>query len=229
MSDSNSGSEPVPIDRRSVLAAVGTAVATGLAGCGGGGGGGDGGDGGGDGNSGEDVDPTGDTGGNGQSPAGNSGGDGPGSGGGGGSGSGGGDCATMPSSYTREDVPALVGDEPVATIEVPSSGPSINSGSGGLRVEFSIGSINVQSRTSTDTTVEDELSSELPEVTDEYDLPSGARAQREEVSRTDRVDVYLPSDSDVVYVSVAASGPDDCLDGTLATVRDRMVDSIQLA
>jgi hypothetical protein len=135
----------------------------------------------------------------------------------------------MPSSYNRVDVPTTTSDGALATIEVPGSGPSISNGSASLRVEFSIGSINVQSRNIADTTVEEELSSDMQEVTGQYDLPSGARAQREAVSASNRVDVYVPADSDVVYVSVAASGPGDCLEGTLATIRDRMVDSIQLA
>lgn len=105
----------------------------------------------------------------------------------------------------------------------------INRGSAALRVEYQRGSINVQSQNSSDTTVEDTLLADLPEVTDEHNLPSGARAQRQEVAGSDRVDVYIPADPDVIYVGVAAAGTDNCLDGSLTTIRDQMVNSIQLA
>lgn len=208
MSDTNPEPGTVAIERRSILT-IGAAVAAGLAGCGG------------DGNDSDDQDD-------------NGGDDGDGSdtgteqptGGGPGAASGG-DCATVPSSYTREDIPAMLSDDPVATINVPSEGATINRGSATLRVEYAIGSVVVQSRRRSETTVEDELMPDLSEVTDEYDLPSGARAQREAVAQSDRIDVYIPAGSDVIYVSVAASGPDDCLEGTLPTIRDAMVDSIQ--
>jgi hypothetical protein len=135
----------------------------------------------------------------------------------------------MPSSYNREDVPATLADQPLATIGVPASGPTINSGSAVLRVEYSVGSINVQSENNSDSTVEQELSPDLTEVTDQYDLPSSARAQRDPSGTSDRVDVYIPNGSDVVMVSVAAAGPQECFEGTLVMVRDEMVNSIQLA
>jgi hypothetical protein len=213
MSDSNA--RPETLERRSLLATVGAVVTTGLAGCGGGDGGSDD-----DGNddSDGDTEANGDTNGNDQ-PSGSDDSNG----------GGGDDCPAVPSSYTREDVPTLVSDNPVATIGVPSSGASINAGSATLRVEYAIGSVVVQSRDNPDSTVEDELSSGLTEVTDQYDLPSGARAQRAETGTSDRVDVYIPSGSDVVYVSVSAAGPENCLDGSLTTIRDEMVNSIQLA
>lgn len=232
--DDDTSAETKLINRRSLLATLGVATAAGLAGCGGDSGGDDGGD-----------DGSGDTGGDDQSSGtdpdsdggAESGGDGTESGdddgtesGGDGTESGGGDnCPAVPSSYSREDVPATLADEPLATIGVPDSGASINNGSALLRVEYSIGSINVQSENNSDTSVEDELLPDLQEVTDDYDLPAGARAQREEAGASDRVDVYIPNDPDVVMVSVAASGPGECLDGSLATIRDEMVNSIQLA
>jgi len=224
--DGDSSAETSSINRRSLLATLGVAAATGLAGCGGDSGGDDGGD-----------DGSGDTGGDDQSSGtdadsdgSESGGDGAESGNDDGTESGGGDnCPAVPSSYSREDIPAMLADETLATIGVPDAGASINSGSALLRVEYSIGSINVQSEHSADTTVEDELLPDLQEVTDDYDLPAGARAQREEAGASDRVDVYIPNDPDVVMVSVAASGPGECLDGSLATIRDEMVNSIQLA
>jgi hypothetical protein len=215
MPDSNSRFERGSTDRRSVLAALGTAAATGLAGCGG-----------------DDTEDEGggdnEANGNTQSPQTGSDGDGtrP---GGDGTQPGGGNCPAVPSSYTREDVPATVADETLATIDAPASGPSVERSSGLLAVVFNMGSINVQSQSNSDTTVEDELSPTASEVTDEYDLPAGARAQREAVPSTVRIDVYIPAAPDVVMVSVAASGPDNCLDGSLGTVRDRMVNSIQLA
>lgn len=230
MSDSNHEFESRPVSRRAVLATVGTAAATGLAGCGGNGGDGDGGDNtdaGGDGQpSGTNSDGTG-SGGDDGTESGD--GDDTDSGGGDNSQSGGGNCPSVPSSYAREDVPAMLSDDPVATIGVPESGASINPGSRVLRVEYSRGSINVQSRDNPNTTVEAELSSDLTEVTAEYDLPSGARAQRTDIPGGNRVDVYIPADSDVVYVSVAAAGLEECLDGSLTTIRDEMVNSIQLA
>jgi NAD(P)-dependent dehydrogenase (short-subunit alcohol dehydrogenase family) len=80
-----------------------------------------------------------------------------------------------------------------------------------------------------DSTVDEELSPDLTEVTDQYGLPSGARAQRDPSGTSDRVDVSIPNGPDVVMVSVAAAGPQECLEGTLVTVRDEMVNSIQLA
>lgn len=217
MSDDNSRDTTDTMNRRSILATVGTTVALGLAGCGGGGGG-DGNDDGGDGNDdgGDDTDPSGNTDGNAQQS-------GPDSNGGGGDG-----CPAVPSSYTTEDVPTMLSNDPAANIGVPSSGASIESGSGTLRVRYDIGSVIVQSRNSTNTTVEEELMEGLSDVTDEYDLPSGARAQREGTGTSERVDVYIPSGSDVVYVSVAASGTDECLEGSLGTIRDEMVNSIQV-
>jgi hypothetical protein len=248
MPDDTPGFETVSINRRSVLATLGTAVTTGLAGCGGGGGGDDG-----SGDGDDDTESNGNTGGDDQSSDSDTDGDdGSQSDGDDGSQSdgddgtqsdddgsqtgdddgpqtGGDNCPAVPSSYTREDVPATVADEPLATIEVPDSG-DVQRQSIVLRVSFtSRGSVNVQSRNNSSTTVEDELSPDQPEVTDEYDLPAGARAQRAEITRTNRVDVYIPADSDVVMVSVAASGPDECLDGSLATIQERMVNSIQLA
>mgnify|MGYP002277017089 CR=1 FL=1 len=222
MPDDNSRFETIPLDRRSLLASLGTAVTAGFAGCGGGGGG-DGSDGD-DGQSDDGGD--GDAGGDG----GTDGNDGGGSDADDGGGAGGGDgCPPVPSSYTREDVPATIADEPLATIGVPASGAEIDSGSATLRVEFSIGSVTVQSQNNSDTTVEAELAADATEVTDEYDLPEGARAQRTDTGSTNRVDVYIPADPDVVMVTVSASGPGDCLEGSLATIRDEMVNTIQLA
>jgi len=227
MTDDNSAFETAPLDRRALLATLSTAAAAGLAGCGGGGGG-DGGDGGSDGDDGGDGDVGGNDGDDGDvgGSDGSSGSDTD----GGGGGSGGGDgCPAVPSSYTREDVPAMIGDETLATIGVPASGADIDRGSATLSAEFSIGSITVQSRNNPDSSVEEELSADATEVTDEYDLPEGARAQRTETGSSNRVDVYVPADSDVVRVTVSASGPGDCLGGSLTTIRDEMVNTIQLA
>jgi hypothetical protein len=223
MSDDESGSETELIDRRTVLAAVGTATATGLAGCGG--------DSGSDDDEEDEDDESDDTGTDGEndqpSGMGPGGGDGP-QGGGDGA-SGGGTCATVPSSYTREDVPTILSDDPLATIGVPASGPSVSTRTSGLRVEYSIGSITVNGQQFPDSSVEEALSTGLEDVTDQYDLPPEARALRNDGTNTDRVEVYLPDGPNVVLVMVSASGPGECLDGPLVTVRDEMVDSVQLA
>lgn len=149
--------------------------------------------------------------------------------GGGGSGSGGGGrCPAMPGSYDRMEIPTMLSDRPTTTIGVPASGGSVDSQSTVLTVEYDIGSITVQSDHTSDTTVDEELSPEMAEVTGEYDLPADARAQRETAGISSRVDVYIPDGSGVVMGSVAASAPEECRDGSLGSIRDEMVNSIQL-
>lgn len=119
MSDSNP-SKAVPVDRRSVLATLGTTVATGLAGCGGGNGGGDDRNSGGGDSTGTDSDTGGD---NGASETDTGGSDGTQSGDCEEAQSTESNCPAVPSSYTRADIPATVADETLATIGVPGRGP----------------------------------------------------------------------------------------------------------
>ncbi len=219
--------------RRQYLAAIGAAGTVAVAGCSGGGGGDDDDDG----ASGDDDTPTDDTG---ASPSTDDSGDG----------GSGGDTATPTSTgeestpttdgsapsgcplgsleYERREIPMTVG-EPVASCEVPASGPEVLSRPGRLTIDFGA-QINVSSRAFPNRSVADRATEpreqrDLVTVTNLYDRPSDTFVVSDpDGAIPSLIRVSLPSSGGTVGVAVSLVGERECA----SAIQDRVVTTAQV-
>lgn len=140
-----------------------------------------------------------------------------------------GDCPSTPSSYERMPIPAPVNrEEPIVSIEAPTSGAELNTGPSSLVATFGYEPINFSVSPYPDSSVESTfgISQNQEEVTDGYDFPEGARVVEWTDESTARLKLYLPWGSGCVWVDTAILSS-QCVDA-LRPVQDHMFRSIRL-
>jgi hypothetical protein len=221
MSDSQtdaSRDEPT-VDRRRALAVLGAAATAGLAGCGGGGS-----------RSGGDSTPIG--GGSAGDPSGTQTAAADGTAGGT---SGSGSCPSVPLSYSRYGIayPANGGNDPLVTVEAPDTeSVTVTTANRRWSLEFGPNRNRMSVRPERRDGSLDEYAEQgvRTELTDEYDVPEGARvvagSNAGEIPAL--MEVLLPAESGFVTVRIGLTNSENCPEAT-ETIQDRLVNTVELA
>lgn len=137
-------------------------------------------------------------------------------------------CPSTPFEYERVVVPTQTAGDSPASVAVPASLERQRVTY--LSVTVDSGRLQIGARVYEDSTVDAEMNKlALPEVTERFDLPEGARATAGR-GEPANVTVFVPlPEGGIVRLTVGARGPSPTCPRTMFALHEHAIDSIELA